>query len=278
MTDILKTLLIFIGFWLLISLVPKITDYFVKKRQNKFLSKILKADPIMKQLIERVEQKIKKKIRFEINPLSIFYDDYFYYVWGINRRGKLVIAVNSNGAIIPQDKDRQIFNLAHELAHLIEGNFKINNSCGYRLVSCLFKELGAHLLAAQLLKEINVEIGNQIFKNRKQGFWSKRLELTVDVQCEKCHQIVKEKKCPELQKILEYLFAIASDAGIKLIMPNPASSKKNGVISLIISEALQRCRYLIYHFLLPIRGGLEQCRILKIGDEQHCEHQSQRLV
>ncbi len=51
----------------------------------------------------------------------------------------------------------------------------------------------------------------------------------------------------KLQKILEYLKAITSDANIKLIA-DPVSSKENGVISLIISETLQLIGYLLCPF------------------------------
>lgn len=101
--------------------------------------------------------------------------------------------------------------------------------CGYNLMSCMARELEVELDTVELLKKEGIEIGEQIFKNQKQKFWSERLKIKVDIQCEKCHQIAKEKKCPELQKIFEYLKAISSDVNIKLIV-DPVPSKKNGVI------------------------------------------------
>lgn len=237
MINFLKFLLVAICFLFLINiLIPKIIDFFVKRSQNKFLREIVKSDPVMKQLIEKVEQKIKKKIKFGIHPLSILYDD-INCAWGI-KSGRINIPLDRSKNILPYNKDQQIFTIAHELIHLQKKDYKKKKkSCGYKLIDCMLEELKTDLLTIKLLKKVNAEIGKQIFKNQKQKFWAERLKVKVDIQCEKCHQIIKQGKCPELPKILEYLKAIASEAELKLIA-DPVSSKKNGVISLVISKTL----------------------------------------
>lgn len=221
MADIAKLVLMGICFWLLIKiLIPKIIDFFVKRSQNKFLRKIFESDPVTKQLIEKVERKLKKKVRFEIHPLSIFYND-INCAWGIKSE-RINIPLDQNKIILPYNKDQQIYTLAHELIHLQEKDFKKKKKgCGYKLINCMLEELKTDLFAIQLLKEMDIEIGGQIFNGQKQKFWSERLKVKIDIQCEKCHKIIKQGGCPELPKILEYLKAIASEAELRLIIPNP---------------------------------------------------------
>lgn len=201
-------------------------DYFVQKSQHKLLTEILKSDPIMKKMIENIETKIKKNVKFQIHPLLILYDD-INCAWGI-KSGRINIPLDRSKNILPYNKDQQIFTLAHELIHLQEKDYKKKiNDCEYKHISCMFQELRADLFAIKLLKELNVEIGKQIFKNQKQKFWAERLKIKVDVQCERCHQIIQQGICPKLPQILEYLKAITSEAELKLIA-DPVSSK-NGV-------------------------------------------------
>lgn len=228
MADFLELLLILFCFWFLIKiLIPKIIDFFVKQKENKFLLEILKSDLTKKQLIETTGRKIKKKIKFGIHPLSVFYSN-IYCLWGI-KSGRINVPLDKSRNILPYDNDQQIFTLAHELIHLQEKDYKKKKkSCGYKLIDCMLEELETDLFTIMLLKEVGVEIGKQIFKNQKQKFWSERLKVKVDIQCEKCHQIVKQGECPELQKISECLNVLALESGLVLIADS-VPSKKNGV-------------------------------------------------
>lgn len=218
MTNIVKLVLVGICFLLLIRLISKIIDFFIERSQNRFLSKIIKSDPIMKKLIKNAEQKMKKKVKFATHPLSILYSD-IMCAWGIEpRTKKILVPLDQNRVIRPKDKDRQIHSFAHELAHLIRKDFKNKKkSCGHRLMDCMFCELKTDSLAVELLKEVGIEIGKQIFKDQKQQFWFARIKSVVDIQCQECHQIVKQEKCPRLKEILECLGKIASDANLELI-------------------------------------------------------------
>ena len=175
-----------------------------EKEHQLILRLLIKSDKRIKKLIEN-EHVEKRGIRFIKHPESKDYSDREFQ-WKARSDNSVKIPIRNN-SIIPSDKDKQLFYLAHEIGHVANkgnGYFWKKRLCNHTIGSCLIEEMEADIFASESLEKINVKLNKY--------FWLENFK-NVLTQCEKCSQLIDKGECPndeiaKIKKDISMLFAL----------------------------------------------------------------------
>lgn len=185
-----------------------------KEREHRMiLDLLIGSDKRVKKLLE-IEEVKQLKIKFRKHLQSKEFCDTprrRYWRWSATVNQIILVPLDKDDNILPHNKDRQLFTLAHEIGHIITKTVFLSR-CSQPRYNCLANELKAHLMAQIILEKVDVRFNKSFWKLRLINKWS---------QCQECLKTINKGKCPkkEQEKIKKCLKIIAQN--IKSRESNP---------------------------------------------------------
>lgn len=178
-----------------------------EKEEHKKIYRILaESDERAKKLLEKEDIK-ELEITFIKHPESEKFNNK-EFSWNCVANNTIKIPIIDE-FIVPSDRDKRLFYLAHEINHLKKTHsFLQVRACKHMVRSCLEIELKADIGAQKDLEEIDVKLNDKYF-------WSKVLK-NLQKQCKNCLQLIEKGECPYfvIKRIEKWLGVIDQISGI----------------------------------------------------------------